>query len=78
MLYVRPAGDHHYGKWLFTRLSMVMSLIVSFCAVCFPRGDFDENWDRIGSGSEVFPTYSCFIIPNVNALSENTNFFIVN
>ena len=30
---VRLAGDHLYGKLLFTWLSLVMSLMVSFCAV---------------------------------------------
>ena len=33
MLNVRLAGDNLYGKWLFTWLSLVMSLMVSFCAV---------------------------------------------
>ena len=36
MLNVRLAGDHLYGKLLFTWLSLVMSLIASFCAVLFP------------------------------------------
>ena len=30
------AGDHPYGKMLFTWLSLVMSMMVSFCAVLFP------------------------------------------
>ena len=33
---VRLAGDHLYGKLLFTWLSLVMSMMVSFCAVLFP------------------------------------------
>ena len=32
----RLAGDYMYGKKLFTWLSLVMSLIVSFCAVLVP------------------------------------------
>ena len=35
-VYVRLAGDHLYGKLLFTWLSLVMSMMVSFCAVLFP------------------------------------------
>ena len=34
--FVRLAGDHLYGKLLFTWLSLVMSMMVSFCAVLFP------------------------------------------
>ena len=30
------AGDHLYGKLLFTWLSFVMSIMVSFCVVPFP------------------------------------------
>ena len=36
MLNVRLDGDHPYGELLFTRLSLVMSMKVSFCAVLFP------------------------------------------
>ena len=32
----RLASDHLHGKLLFTWLSLVMSLMVSFCAVPFP------------------------------------------
>ena len=60
MLNVRPAGAHLYGKKLFTWLSLVMSLMVSFCAVLFffTRDVLDEIWDLIESVSEGFPTYS--------------------
>ena len=58
MLNVRLAGDYLYGKLLFTWLSLVMSLIVSVCAVLFPRDALDEFWDFIESVSEGFPTYS--------------------
>ena len=47
MLNVRLAGDHLYGKLLFSRLSLVMSLMLSFCAVPFPRDVLDEIWDLI-------------------------------
>ena len=48
MLNVRLAGDHLYGKLLFTWLSLVMSMMVSFCAVLFPTRclgwDLELNW----------------------------------
>ena len=49
----RLAGDHLYGKWLFTWLSLVLSLVVSF----FLRDVLDEIWGLIGSVPENFPTY---------------------
>ena len=36
MFNVRLAGDYLYGKQLFTWLSLVVSLMASFCAVLFP------------------------------------------
>ena len=57
MLIVRLAGDHLYVKWLFTGLSLVMSLMASFCAVVFARYVFDEIWDLIGSVHEGFLIY---------------------
>ena len=33
-------------------------MMVSFCAVFFPRDVLDETLDLIESVSEVFPTYS--------------------
>ena len=36
LLNVRLAGDHLYGKLLFTWLSLVVSMVMSFCAVLFP------------------------------------------
>ena len=36
MLNVRLASDYLYGKLLFTWLSLVMSLLASFCGVLFP------------------------------------------
>ena len=49
MLNVRLVGDHLYGKKLFTWLSLVISLMVSPCAVLF--------LDLIEPDSEDFPTY---------------------
>ena len=36
------ADDHLYGKLLFTWLSLVMSMMVSFYASFFPRDVLDE------------------------------------
>ena len=58
MLNVRLIGDDLYGKLLFTWLSLVMSMMVSFCAVFFPRGVLDEILNLIESVSEGFPFYS--------------------
>ena len=59
MLNVRLAGNHLYGKLLFTWLSLVRSLMVSFLLSFFPRVVLGEIWDLIESVSEGFPTYSC-------------------
>ena len=58
MLNVRLAGGHLYGKQLFTWLSLVVSLMASFCAVLFLLDVLDEIWDVTESVSEGFPTYS--------------------
>ena len=58
MLIVRLAGDHLYGKWLFTWLSLVVPLMASFSAVLFLRDVLDEIWDLIESDSEGFPSNS--------------------
>ena len=47
MLIVRLAGDHLYGKQLFTWLSLMMSLMATFCDVLFPRDVLGEIWDLI-------------------------------
>ena len=59
MYIVRLAGDHLYGKELFTWLSLVMSLMASFCAVLFPTRFLDEICDLIESVSEGFPSHPC-------------------
>ena len=63
MLNVRLAVDHLYGKLVFTWLSLLMSLMVSFCAVLFPRDVLDEIWDLIESVSEGF-SYLLLLDPN--------------
>ena len=52
------AGDHLYGKLLFTYLSPVMSIMVSFVLSFFPRDVLDEILNLIESVSEGFRTYS--------------------
>ena len=39
---VRLAGGHLYGKQLFTWLSLVASLMASFCAFVLPLDVLDE------------------------------------
>ena len=62
MLNVRLAGDHLCGKWLFTWLSLVMSLMVSYFELSFfpQKGDIlNDIWDGFESVPGDFPTYSC-------------------
>ena len=54
MFNVRLAGGHQYGKQLFTWLSLVVSLMASFCGSFFPLDVLDEIWDLIGSVSGGF------------------------
>ena len=51
MFNVRLAVGHLYGKRLFDWLSLMMSLMASFCAVLFPLDVLDEIWDFIDSVS---------------------------
>ena len=40
------AGDHLYGEWLFTSLSLVVSLVVPDLVLSFfPRDVLDEIWN---------------------------------
>ena len=49
-LNARLAGDHLDGKWLFTWLSLVMSMMVSYFVLSFfPRDVLHEICDRIES-----------------------------
>ena len=52
MLNVRLADDHLYGKQLFTWLSLVVSVVASFCTSFFPLDVLDDIWDLIESVSE--------------------------
>ena len=46
MFNVMLPGDHLYGKWLLTWLSLVMSSMVSYFVLSFfPRDVLDEIWD---------------------------------
>ena len=46
MFNVRLTGDHLYWKWLFTKLSLVMSLMKSYFVLSmFPRDVVDEILD---------------------------------
>ena len=69
MFNVRLASDHLYGKWLFTWLSLVMSLMVFYFVLSFfPLDVLDEIWDRIESVPEDFPTFSSILANTVNVL----------
>ena len=57
MFKVRLAGNQLYGKLLFTRLSLVTSLMVSFMLSFFPRDTLDKIWVLIESVAEGFPTF---------------------
>ena len=58
LLNVRLAGEHLFGELLFTWLSLVVSMVMSFVLSFFPRGVLDEILNLIESVSEDFPTYS--------------------
>ena len=44
MLNVSLASNHQSGILLFTWLSLVMSLMMSFVLTCFPGDVLDEIW----------------------------------
>ena len=60
MLNVRLAGDHLYGNWLFTRLLLVITLMVSF--LCCP---FSHEMPWMRSGTELSQFLRVFI-PTLN------------
>ena len=69
MFNVRLADDHLYGKRLFTWLSLMMSLIMSYFVLPFsPRDVLDEIWDLIESVTEDI-SYQLFYI-SMNILNE--------
>ena len=86
MIHVRLSGDHLYGKLLLTWLSLVMSMMVYFCAVLFPnrclRWDLDLNWVNFwGFSYPLFLTFyfhfdiMFFII--INLISIVLNFYFL-
>ena len=62
MFNVRLASGYLYGKQLFTRLSLMVSLMASFVLSFFPLDVLDEIWDLIESVSEGFLAYSCTLV----------------
>ena len=55
----RSVDDHLYGKSLFTWLSLLMSLRMSYFVLSFVLRDvLDEIWSLIEAVPETFPTYS--------------------
>ena len=83
MLKLRLAGDRLCGRWLLTWLSLVMSLLMSLCAVLFPRDVLDGILNLIGSVSEGFSSYfwkgegcraspKCFWSSLINLISKDT------
>ena len=73
MLNVRLACDHLFGKLLFTWLSLVMSMMVSFVLSFFPRDVLDEILNLIESVSEDFPSYSFSYRPYGGQQFTNSN-----
>ena len=60
MFNVRLAGDHLYGKWLLTWLSLVISLIVSCFVLSFSH---EVSWVKSGAEFSLLlgiflPTFS--------------------
>ena len=71
---VRLAGDHLYGKWLFTWLSLVLSLMVSY--LCCPLSH-ELSWMKSGTELSQFlkifiPTHipQCFEVLFSHAVSR--------
>ena len=74
LLNVRLACDHLFGKLLFTWLSLVMSMMVSFVLSFFPRDVLDEILNLIESVSEDFPSYSCMLIVKYSYFTTSLHF----
>ena len=51
MFSVRLAGDHLYGKWPFTWLSLVVSLMMSYSVLSF---SYKMSWMRPGTEMSQF------------------------
>ena len=55
MFNVRLAGDHLYGKLLFTYLTLVMSFIQFYFVLSFfPRDVLDEIWAELSQFLRIF------------------------
>ena len=57
MFTVWLAGDHLYGKWLFTWLSLEISLMVSY----FVLFHFPHEMSWMGSGTELSQILKIFL-----------------
>ena len=73
LLDFRLAGDHLYGKLLFTWLSLVMSMMVSLCVVLFFRDVFCEILNLIEFLRGFQPTLASSSIASGLWLYEGTN-----
>ena len=55
---LKPALVELHFKTTKNELSLVVSMVMSFCAVLFPTSVLDEILNLIESVSEEFPSYS--------------------
>ena len=62
------------GKKVFTWLSLVMSLMASFCVVLFPRDFLDEIWDLIEPVSEGEFSYLLLLLKQKMVYPQRTEF----
>ena len=58
MFHARLAGDHLMAKWLFTWLSLVMSLVVSCFVLPFFTNEMSwmRSWTELSQVLRIFPT----------------------
>ena len=71
MFNVRLAGDHLYGKWLCTWLTLVMSSIVSYFVLSFfPRNVLIRSGTELGRFLRILTTYASVSINVVNVYSK--------
>ena len=68
---VRLSGEHLYGKLMFTWLSLVMSVMVSFSAVLFPRDVLEEILNLIEFLRVFLPTYN--VPPTTRSYGDGTS-----
>ena len=63
MFHVRLAGDHLYGKSLFTLLSLMISLVVSYHVLYFfSRHALDENFPTSNFSNRALGKRDWFLI----------------